>query len=84
MITRESPDIAFQLAARASGQDLMFYSPKIAVDLFSARRYCSLMKAEVSRLSILRRIFTKVRELLDRPTDVRYTSVPIWRPWRKF
>jgi hypothetical protein len=35
-------------------------------------------------LSKVRELLTRVGELLRRPTDVRYTSVPLWRPWRDF
>jgi hypothetical protein len=35
-------------------------------------------------LALLKRLLTKSRELLNRPTDVHYTSVPLWRPWRDF
>jgi len=38
---------------------------------------------------MLNRLLAKVREwvswaeeLLSRPSDVRYTSVPFWKPWR--
>jgi hypothetical protein len=41
------------------------------------------MKVKVFILA-LKRLLTKVRELLNRPTDVRYTSAPLWRPWRDF
>jgi hypothetical protein len=30
------------------------------------------------------RIFRKVKQMFDQPTDVHYTSVPLWRPWRDF
>jgi pyruvate/2-oxoglutarate dehydrogenase complex dihydrolipoamide dehydrogenase (E3) component len=33
---------------------------------------------------MLKCLVTKVREFLNRPTDVRYTSAPLWRPWRDF
>jgi hypothetical protein len=40
---------------------------------------------------MLKRIFNKLRELLSRASDprymardVRYTAVPIWRPWRDY
>jgi len=41
------------------------------------------MKVNVFILA-LKRFLSKVRELLNRPTDVHYTSVPLWRPWRDF
>jgi len=42
------------------------------------------MKGRIFILTLLQRIFTKVRELLNRPTEVHYTSVPLWKPWRDF
>lgn len=35
-------------------------------------------------LNFLRELLEKVHEMISRPTDVRYTSVPYWRPWRDF
>ena len=35
-------------------------------------------------LSKVRELLNRIRELLHRPTDVHYTSVPLWRPWRDF
>jgi hypothetical protein len=44
------------------------------------------MTAVLLRLDVLKHMLNKVRELLKRALDldVRYTSVPIWRPWRDF
>jgi len=42
------------------------------------------MHARIFNLSLLQLLFTKVRELFNKGTNVRYTSVPIWRPWRDF
>jgi len=42
------------------------------------------MKVGILLLALLKRLLTKSRELLNRPTDVHYTSVPLWRPWRDF
>ena len=42
------------------------------------------MKVGIFLLTLLKRFVTKVREFLNRPTDVRYTSAPLWRPWRDF
>jgi hypothetical protein len=42
------------------------------------------MSAALLKLTLLKRILNKIRELFDRPTDVHYTSVPLWRPWRDF
>jgi hypothetical protein len=36
----------------------------------------------ILRLAVL--ILDKVREFLGKPTDVHYTSVPFWKPWRDF
>jgi hypothetical protein len=44
----------------------------------------ALMKVGIISLAWLKRLLAKVRELLNRPTDVRYTNVPFWRPWRDF
>jgi len=35
-------------------------------------------------LSKVRKFLSRVREFLGKPTDVHYTSVPLWRPWRDF
>jgi hypothetical protein len=42
------------------------------------------MLAHIFSLTSLKHIFHKVRELLREASDVRYVSVPIWRPWRNF
>jgi len=49
------------------------------------------MIADILRLTVLKHMFSKVRQLLSkardvlsRVIDVRYVSVPIWRPWRDF
>jgi len=54
------------------------------VDACNTRRYCQAMKADVPKLTLFLRILSKVRELFNRPTDVHYTSAPIWRPSRRF
>ena len=40
--------------------------------------------AAVLRLAALKRALAKLIELLTETSDVRYVSVPIWRPWRDF
>jgi hypothetical protein len=40
-----------------------------------------MLKQMLSKVSEL---LNRVRECLDKPTDVHYTSVPLWRPWRDF
>jgi hypothetical protein len=35
-------------------------------------------------LATWNRLLPKLRESLDKLGEVRYTSVPIWRPWRDF
>jgi hypothetical protein len=30
----------------------------------------------------LKRMLGKVREWLNKASDVRYSSVPVWKPWR--
>lgn len=49
------------------------------------------MSAGFLKLAMLKRLLNKIRELLSAATDdrymasdVRYTSVPVWRPWRDF
>ena len=42
------------------------------------------MKIKTAAQAVLKRLLGKVRELLDRPVDVHYTSVPVWKPWRDF
>ena len=41
------------------------------------------------RIRVLKFMLGKIREFLDRARDplyasVRYTTVPIWKPWRDF
>jgi hypothetical protein len=43
-----------------------------------------VMTADVLRLAVLKHMLNKVRELLSKARDVRYVSVPLWRPWRDF
>jgi hypothetical protein len=42
------------------------------------------MIADVLRVTVWKRIFNRVREVLGEIIDVRYVSVPVWRPWRDF
>jgi hypothetical protein len=43
------------------------------------------MTADVLRLTMLKHLLDKIRELFSRVIDdARYVSVPIWRPWRDF
>lgn len=48
------------------------------------------MSADVVRFAVLKQILNKVRGLLNKAfcvlegSDARYTSVPLWRPWRDF
>ena len=42
------------------------------------------MKRRIYELSFLRDLLARVCALFSKDTDVRYTSVPIWRPWRDF
>lgn len=46
--------------------------------------YFRAMTAEIVRLTVLKRMLNKVREVLIKARDVRYVSVPIWRPWRDY
>jgi hypothetical protein len=34
--------------------------------------------------SLLKLLLRKIRELLSGAIEVRYVSVPVWRPWRDF
>jgi hypothetical protein len=56
----------------------------LVVDARRTRRYSPVMKADIQRFTLLKRILSKFKEVFNRPTDVHYTSVPIWRPWRRF
>jgi hypothetical protein len=40
--------------------------------------------AAILKLDLLRRVLTRLIELLTETSEVRYVSVPIWRPWRDF
>jgi hypothetical protein len=42
------------------------------------------MLTDILSLTSMKHILNKVRELLREARDVRYVSVPIWRPWRNF
>jgi hypothetical protein len=36
------------------------------------------------RLTVLKHMLDRVKELLNEARDLRYVSVPLWRPWRDF
>jgi hypothetical protein len=36
------------------------------------------------KFTVLAHMLYRLRELLSKVIDVRYVSVPIWRPWRDF
>jgi len=47
------------------------------------------MNIVIRRLGMLREIFRRTKELLENfaetlHANVRYTAVPVWRPWRDF
>jgi hypothetical protein len=42
------------------------------------------MRFGVLLVTLLKGLLAKVGELLDRPTDVHYTSTPVWKPWRDY
>jgi hypothetical protein len=42
------------------------------------------MIAGILRLTTLKQMLDKIRELLGKARDLRYVSVPVWRPWRDF
>ena len=54
------------------------------VDAGKKQRYAPPMKVALPSIDFFKRILGKVTEFFKKPTDVRYTSVPIWRPWRRF
>jgi hypothetical protein len=54
------------------------------VDARDTRCYSPLMAADLPRLTMLKRLLHKLREFLNKRTDVHYTSVPVWKPWRDF
>jgi len=33
---------------------------------------------------MLRRLWARIRDFFDVVTNVQYTSVPVWKPWRDF
>jgi hypothetical protein len=43
-----------------------------------------MIAADVLRLTVLKHTLNKIRELLSEARNVRYVSVPLWRPWRDF
>jgi hypothetical protein len=60
---------------------------EIGIAMRSTRCYFSVMSADVVRLTVLKRMLNKVREFLNKATkgaEVRYLSVPLWKPWRDF
>ena len=56
--------------------------PGLVLDASNARRYAALMKIGI--IAWLNRRLANLRELFNRPVDVHYTSVPVWKPWRDF
>jgi len=42
------------------------------------------MIARILRLATLKQLLKKFSALLVEARDVRYVSVPVWRPWRNF
>jgi len=42
------------------------------------------MNSGIFKLALLKRLLRKLEAWLYQPTDVHYTSVPSWRPWRDF
>jgi len=35
-------------------------------------------------ITVLQRMLFKLKEFFNRASDVHYTSVPVWKPWRDF
>lgn len=56
----------------------------LPVDARTPWRYSPAMNAGDLRLMWWKLVLETVRELFSRPTNVRYTSVPLWKPWRDF
>ena len=42
------------------------------------------MIADVLGFAALKHMLNKIKEVLSKMIDVRYVSVPVWRPWRDF
>ena len=42
------------------------------------------MTADVLKFAALKHMFNKTKDVLSKIIDVRYVSVPVWRPWRDF
>jgi len=42
------------------------------------------MSTLVARLAALKRLLHRVRELFSKDVTVRYSSVPVWKPWRDY
>jgi len=43
-----------------------------------------VMVAGMPKSAALKKMLNKLLDVLKRAKDVRYTSVPIWKPWRDF
>jgi hypothetical protein len=37
-----------------------------------------------SMLNKVRKLLTRASDVMNKARDVRYVSVPVWRPWRDF
>jgi hypothetical protein len=42
------------------------------------------MANNILRLTVLKHLLNKFSELLSKARDVRYVTVPVWKPWRDF
>jgi hypothetical protein len=42
------------------------------------------MSSAAPRRAVLKNLLKKLSELLSQVREVRYVSVPVWRPWRDF
>jgi len=40
--------------------------------------------SEEGGYSFLKHLLSRIKELLSQAREVRYVSVPLWRPWRDF
>jgi hypothetical protein len=68
-----------------------FLIPKAPVDSITAPDDTLLAMRAVKKpvsegggYSLLKLLLRKIRELLSGAIEVRYVSVPVWRPWRDF
>ncbi len=54
------------------------------IDLGNSRWYFLRMRSFSLSITVLQRMLFKLKEFFNRASDVHYTSVPVWKPWRDF